>query len=411
MKQETADLLYERVTYENTRTGPPEDFPQLPDLPAARYTSERFYELEAAHVWPNAWLYGCHLDELPEPRSYFLWDRIPTTPVVITRDKDGEIHAFHNVCRHHGAALVDPEKPRGSVPRLVCGYHGWTYSLDGKLVGVPDKRDFVDLDVSCRSLLPLKVDRLGNLIFINQNMDAPSLADSLSPMYSELLDFDWGNARLVESRQFHLSCNWKLGVENFLEAYHLPQIHQATVDASFNYKGCSNSLFARGQSRMAMPVPERDPGDKAYPRQSMTEIPTAPEFARKNILTYTLFPNVFAPLTSTALVFLMLWPIDKDNSRFDVVWFGPDWGEGARPEGWDLVIDHLERTLAEDMAALKLYSSTKRSPAFDKLGVVLNYQERKIYNLHEGIDEAIGVENIPVDLRVEPVLSKFHEDK
>lgn len=160
---------------------------------------------------------------------------------------------------------------------------------------------------------------------------------------------------------------------------------------------------------MAMPVPAHDPGERAYPRESMIEIPTAPDFARKNILTYTLFPNTFAPLTATALVFLMLWPIDKDHSRFDVMWFGPDWGTGPRPEGWSMVIDHLERTLAEDMAALKLYESTRQSPAFKKLGVVLNYQERKIYHLHEGIDQAIGVENIPPDLRVVPTLGEFVE--
>jgi len=410
MEQKTVDRLYQQVEYENNRTEPPEGFPALPDLPAGRYNSERFFELENEHVWPNAWLYGCHMDDLPESRSYFLWDRIETTPVIITRDKDDKIHAFHNICRHHGAAVVDPDQPKGTAPRLVCGYHGWSYGLDGELIGVPDKRDFVDLDMSCRGLLPLKVEQLGKVIFINQNLEAPTLAESMGPMYGDMDDYDWGNTRLVESRQFHLGCNWKLGVENFLEAYHLPMIHQATVDASFNYKGATNSLYPGGQSRMAMPTPKKDPGDLSYPRGAMLDIPTASDFARKNIVTYTLFPNTFAPLTSTALVFLMLWPIDKDNSRFDVMWFGPDWGEGDRPEGWDMAIDHLDRTLAEDLEALKLYSSSRKSPAFKDLGVVLNYQERKIYNLHEGIDRAIGVENIPEELRVEQLLEAFHEE-
>jgi len=411
MKQETVDRLYQQTEYENNRTEPPEGFPALPDLPAGRYSTDEFYKLETEHLWPNAWLYGCHMDDLPEPGSYFLWDRIATTPIIITRAKDGEIRAFHNVCRHHGAALVDPKKPKGLAARLTCGYHGWTFGLDGSLIGIPDKRDFVDLDPSCRGLLQIKAEKLGKLIFINQNVDAPSLIESLGPMHEDLLDYDWGNSRVVESRQFHLGCNWKLGVENFLEAYHLPVIHQATVDASFNYKGATNTLFPGGQSRMAMPVPEIDPGDMSYPRNSMKDIPTASDFARKNIVTYTLFPNTFAPLTSTALVFLMLFPIDKDNARFDVMWFGPDWGEGERPEGWTMAIDHLDRTLAEDLEALQLYTATRESPAFKDLGVVLNYQERKIYNLHEGIDEAIGIDKIPEHLRVEPVLSKYHEDE
>ena len=147
------DLLRAGMQYEFGRTGPPEGFPQLPVIPAGRYTDPTFLELEMSAMWKRSWVYACHLDEIPEPGHFLLFTRLGS-PVLIIHGKDGVVRAFYNTCAHRGAPLV--QTPGGKVEGLVCQYHGWTYGLDGRLVNLRDKRDFVGLDLNCHSLAPVR---------------------------------------------------------------------------------------------------------------------------------------------------------------------------------------------------------------------------------------------------------------
>src|SRR5690606_25989437 len=120
------------MEWEAARTAPPEGFPHLPDLPAGRYTSQEYYDLEQEHIWKKSWLFAAHIDEVPDPGCFMKWENTGA-PIIIVHGMDGEVRAFYNTCRHRGAPVVTVDK--GRSPRLMCGYHNWTYKSDGELVG------------------------------------------------------------------------------------------------------------------------------------------------------------------------------------------------------------------------------------------------------------------------------------
>ena len=166
MNSEEIEILRGLMEYEAARKSPPPDFPSLPDLPGGRYTDPRYFELEKQHIWRKSWLLAAHIDELPEPGCFILWERAGQ-PVVIVHSESGKINAIYNTCSHRGAPEVT--EPNGKKIRQTCRYHGWTYNHEGNLLSVRNPEDFKDLDFSCRSLQSVRCVSFGYLIFVNFN--------------------------------------------------------------------------------------------------------------------------------------------------------------------------------------------------------------------------------------------------
>ena len=123
MDPTSIENLKRLMDYEASRKAPPEAFPFLPDIPGGRYTDTRYFELEQEHIWRKSWLLAAHIDEVPEPGCFRLWDNAGQ-PVIIVHGEDGHIRAFYNTCSHRGAPVV--YEPSGKAQRLVCQYHAWT---------------------------------------------------------------------------------------------------------------------------------------------------------------------------------------------------------------------------------------------------------------------------------------------
>ena len=158
MDSATTNRIRDGMAYEASRKAPPEGFPELPEIAAGRYTDPAFLALEKERLWKRSWLYAGHIDQLAEPGSWFL-TRATGAPIIVLKDLKGELRAFYNTCRHRGGPLVKADQ--GNDRGFVCGYHGWTYTLDGQLVAVRDKRDFVGLDFACQSLIPVACQSFG----------------------------------------------------------------------------------------------------------------------------------------------------------------------------------------------------------------------------------------------------------
>ena len=188
MNEQEITTLKELMEYEAARTAPPTSFPSLPDLPGGRYVDPAFFDLEIAHLWRKSWLFAAHMDEIPDPGSYILWENVGQ-PVVIVHSETGAVNAFYNTCSHRGAPVVT--EPKGRKLRLTCRYHGWVYNHEGELLSIRDPEDFKDLDFSCRSLARVRCERFGKLIFINFDDDAPSLLDYLGPLAKEWEEFQF----------------------------------------------------------------------------------------------------------------------------------------------------------------------------------------------------------------------------
>lgn len=404
MEQRDIDNLRLLMEYEAARTEPPRGFPTLPDVPAGRYTDQRYYDLEQAHIWRKSWLFAAHIDEVPEPGSFMLWDHTGD-PLLIVHAEDGAINAFYNTCSHRGAPVVT--EPSGRKIRLTCIYHGWTYDLQGQLVSVRDPEDFRDLDMSCRGLNRVRCERFGNLIFINFDDNAPSLLDWLGPVAGEWQEFQFDTCRLVSRKTFDLHCNWKVAMEANTEVYHVKGIHPATVAPMLDDRRNVNSFYPNGHGRMVAPnkiiIEEREDDN----RVSFPLIDTVSEIGRTCTQSYGVFPNWVSPLSHRVLPPLLFWPTSINTTRFEVWTMCADWGDGPMPSEfknmWTSEDDsELSQVLQEDTLFGPWIQRSMESRGFR--GVPLSYQEARIYHWNQWADRLIGIDNIPEELRVQQVI-------
>ncbi len=400
MDATTTQSIKDSIVFETGRTAPPVGFPRLPDIPAARYVDPQFLELENQSLWKRSWLYAGHDSQISEPGSWFL-TRNTGSPILVVRDLEGEVRAFYNTCRHRGGPIVRQEAGQGRG--FVCGYHGWSYALDGKLKSVRDKRDFVDLDFACRALISVRCEVLGGWIFINEDAEAAGLIESLGPLADELQQFELDNLMLVDLRGYDVACNVKLLLDVFLEVYHLKSIHQDTADRFLDHRGTSITLWPHGHSRMTTPNRRPDwidPGTRGMPEiSSVTEIPHC------NNVSYNIFPNLVMPPSATGIPMLVFWPRSANSMRIDCHWFSPKIPVQDLSPLWAERIRNFERILFEDLKFAPQLQEFVESPGFT--GIPLNYQERRIYHWHEELDRRIGVNCVPAEMRVERVLENW----
>jgi phenylpropionate dioxygenase-like ring-hydroxylating dioxygenase large terminal subunit len=403
MDSATVQRFLDGMKFEAERTGPPDGFPELPDIPAGRYTDPGFLALEKAHLWRKCWLYACHLDELPEPGSFMLWKKTGS-PILIVRGKDDVVRAFYNTCRHRGGPLV--KTACGRVDGLVCGYHGWTYALDGRLVNLRDKRDFPGLDLATRPLIQVRCERFYNWVFINEDPDARPLIEHVQPFHDYFRQFEPDQWRFVAHEAFDVKCNVKVLLDAFLEVYHLKSIHQNTVDRFLDHRGTTISLYPNGHSIMV--TPNRRPDWQDPGTRGMRRVESATVLSSQNNPSFNFYPNLVAPVDPTGVPFLTFWPTSNESMRIECDWFAPDWGGGEPSPLWKTRIANFDRILDEDLQFGPQIQESLMSPGFR--GIPLSYQERRIYHWHEELDRRIGVENIPAHLRMKPVLQPFYAE-
>jgi phenylpropionate dioxygenase-like ring-hydroxylating dioxygenase large terminal subunit len=195
-------------------------------LPASWYSDPEVLALEQEKIFRRSWQYAGVLEQATEPGSFFTCSA-GDTPIVVVRDRDRELRAFVNVCRHRGHEVASG---CGRRETLQCPYHAWTYDLDGSLRAAPRSEREPGFERSDWSLRPVLVDTWGPLVFVNPDLDAAPLHDTLGELPRELaergLDLD-GLSYRGRSREWVVEANWKLVVENFLECYHCPVAHKS----------------------------------------------------------------------------------------------------------------------------------------------------------------------------------------
>lgn len=354
-------------------------------IPAARYTDPDHLRDELATLFRGP-LVAALTPDLPSPGSLLTRDTFGF-PVVLTRDEDGRVHAFANVCSHRGAQVV--ADGRGCARRLSCPYHAWTYDLRGALVGVPDHGSFPDLDLTTAGLHPLPVQEAHGLIWIVPDLDAArGEADApdpgLGPIGGDLDEFDIAGHRHWRSHRFELDLNWKLVIDTFLEPYHFAALHRATVGPLFVANLCHAERFGHHVREV-------------LPRRSLLDLRDEPvetwDVVPHSAVVYALSPNT---------VFVMqvdhveTWrvtpdPTDPGRSRCDLDFYVPDVpatesSERHWEKNWRLTIDTV---IDEDFAAMAGVQRGLASGAIDEIRVGAN--EPALGLFHAALDDAMRV--------------------
>ena len=205
--------------------------------------SPEFYELEREAIFRRAWLNVGRVEQLPRNGSYFTKELVVAcTSVIVVRGNDGEVRAFHNMCRHRGNKLVWEGSPRretsGFCRQFMCKYHGWRYGLDGSLNFVLQEEEFFELDKADFGLVPVHCDVWEGFIFINLEDEPPqSLRDFLGPMITGLDGYPFHLVTEQYGFRAEIKSNWKIFLDAFQEYYHAPILHsQQQVSALRNFE-------------------------------------------------------------------------------------------------------------------------------------------------------------------------------
>jgi len=185
------------------------------------YCDDAVFAADMQRVVGRKWIVAGHIDRVRHKGDYFLF-RIGDESIIIVRSDESTVNAFYNVCRHRGSLICT--KPQGRVARLTCGYHAWSYGLDGALLAARLMPD--DFEKKDNGLQRCHVRVFHGFIFINLADEAPVDFDATFGDLAPYLDFHgFANAKIAHSQSYPTSANWKLIVENFVECYHCVSAH------------------------------------------------------------------------------------------------------------------------------------------------------------------------------------------
>ena len=209
------------------------------------------YQQELEQIFARCWLFLCHESSIPNTGDFFS-TYMGEDPVLVTRDANGKIGAFLNVCRHRGNRVCRADA--GNASAFVCAYHGWTYGSDGKLIAVPSLKEayYDELDTSKWGLAPVaQVDSYKGLVFGTFDPTAPSLSDYLGEAKWYLDNFfdrrEGGVEVFGGMHKWVVPCNWKFPAENFAgDNYHVAWSHLSAIRTNFSSGASVKNASARG---------------------------------------------------------------------------------------------------------------------------------------------------------------------
>ena len=218
-----------------------ENWPELGTAPVD-YTDSidpEHWKLEQQAIFRKTWLHVGRVERLPKAGSYFTRE-MPSvgcgTSIIVNKDKEGNVHAFYNLCRHRGNKLVWNDYPgeevSGSCRQFTCKYHAWRYALNGDLTFIQQEDEFFDVDKADYPLKPVRCEVWEGFIFVNFDDDAKPLKESMGDFGKGLEGYPFHEMTEVYSYKAEIKANWKLFIDAFIEFYHAPILHmkQATPE-------------------------------------------------------------------------------------------------------------------------------------------------------------------------------------
>ena len=281
-------------------------------LPAWIYGDDEFFAFERERVLLPSWQPLCHVNDIPAPGDYHCFSFLGQSAFVV-RGRDGMIRAFHNVCRHRGARLLDGD--RGNCGgRITCPYHAWSYDLNGALAGVPSERQYPDLDRAQHGLAAVEHEIFLGFIFVRFRPGGPGIAEMMAPVAQEMALY-----RIEEMQPLGRvtlrprSVNWKNVSDNYVDALHVPIAHPGLAALL----GDNYSVEVLGDvCRLSGVIGTAGPGSwstRAY-RKWLPEVSYLPDRLRRRWLYYKVWPNFAFDIYPDQIDFMQFIPISATET-------------------------------------------------------------------------------------------------
>jgi choline monooxygenase len=344
------------------------------------YTDPTVLEIEKEKIFRKTWqLVGTTMQScgacngvaktIADPETHFT-SEIAGEPVLIIRDKQGTLRAFSNVCRHRAGPIA---LGSGCKNVMRCQYHGWTYALDGKLIGTPDVDGVEFFDRSTMGMVPLRLETWGDLIFVNFDKEAESLATVLGEIPNQARGFDFESLKLAERRDYVIDCNWKVYVDNYLEGYHIPIAHPGLMK-EIDYAQYRTDTF-RYYSQQFAPIRAMKPGDdseRAYAPGTGT---------LKEALYFWIFPNLMLNIYPDNLSTNLIVPLSHDKTLTIFEWFFHHTESPAAKERIEKAVAFSDEVQQEDIMLCTNVQKGLNSSTYDR-GRYSVKRENGVHHFH-----------------------------
>jgi phenylpropionate dioxygenase-like ring-hydroxylating dioxygenase large terminal subunit len=277
-------------------------------LPAWAYSHPEMTRLEYERILKPSWQIVCHVSNLPKPGDYVTLD-LGSDSVVAVHGTDGTMRAFHNVCRHRGARLL--EGAANCRNHITCPYHGWSYRLSGELAAVTQKDTFPGLDRSHYALKPVRSQVLLGFVFVA--LSGTPLP--LDQVWGKFLD-EFAPHRFADMVPFgnfyveHWDCDWKVAMDNYLESYHVPIGHPG-LNRLFTPDYDDQVNLPTGVARGISWMRERDSArwsERMYQHLVAEVSQDLPEQHRKRWSFYSMLPNLGIDIFPDQMDFFQVLP-------------------------------------------------------------------------------------------------------
>ncbi|WP_067677703.1 aromatic ring-hydroxylating oxygenase subunit alpha [Nocardia miyunensis] len=382
--------------------------------------SPEFFELEREAIFRRAWLNVGRVEQLPRTGSYFTKEiDAARASIIVVRDRDGSINAFHNVCRHRGNKLVWTDDPRtessGVCRQFTCKYHGWRYGLGGELDFVQQPEEFFDLDTKKSGLVRVHCDVWNGFVFINL-ADEPrqTLREFLGPMVTALDGYPFD--RMTEWYEFTADndSNWKLFADAFQEYYHVPGLHPQQIPnavrtgkgfecAHFQLDGPHRMVSTGGARRWTLPPEFMYPIERItrsglvgpWESPELGDMPTGLNPGRVEpwgIDNFQIFPNIEILIYRGWYLLYRYWPTSYNTHRFEgMLCYQP--ARTVRERVEHEVASVVFKEFALQDAGMLTGTQTALEQAYRSAGITrfpVNDQEILVRHFHKAVADWVG---------------------
>ncbi len=333
-------------------------------LPNAAYTSPDFYTLEQQRVFRRTWVFAGFAHQLPDSGD-MLPIELAGQPLLLIRGEDNRIRAFHNVCSHRGAKLVD--QPQCGRRNIVCPNHSWSYDLQGKLKARPHffgggKHDVNREPCHRADLAEVRCDVWFDWVFVNISGDAAPLTEHITPITDKLEGYDYSALHFSSAMHFDLKANWKLAIENFIEPYHVFSCHPWLNDF-VGMEERDPPAFDRHVLSCGYEFKQVDPARGG----SLPHFPNLPETRKNRGDWYVLFPNFAFEIFPDQVDVFIATPISANQCRETIALYFV--GEGALSDQYsearEYVVQNWNDLNHEDIGVIERMQAGRASEGFD----------------------------------------------
>src|SRR5580765_5339694 len=351
------------------------------------YVDPKILEIEKEKIFRRSWQLVGSLDQpcaevnglkktISDPETYFTTD-VAGEPLLIVRDQQGILRAFSNVCRHRAGPIA---LGSGCKNVMRCQYHGWTYTLEGKLIGTPDVEGVEFFDRSMMGMFPVRLETWEKFIFVNFDPNAAPLAKVLGKIPEQARGFRFAGLKSVERRDYVIDYNWKVYVDNYLEGYHIP-IAQPGLMREIDSAQYRTDTF-RYYSQQFAPIramKAEDAGERFY----------APGTGLQQALYFWIFPNLMLNIYPDNISTNVIVPLTADKTLTIFEWFFRDVDQPTTRARIEKAVAFSDEVQQEDILLCENVQRGLHSSTYDR-GRYSVKRENGVHHFHMLLSEFLG---------------------